>query len=329
MESFDDFTLNFVSISSTFIALYAVLWWCSDHLTSLVDFVVYFCTDYMFYKKGSQSLQEKFGLWAVVTGATDGIGKQYAIELAKKGMNICLISRSETKLIEVANYIEQNHKVITKFIVADFSKGKIIYDKIRTHLDPLDIGILINNVGVMHECPDEFDELSEDSIWEMISVNIGAVTMMTKIIIPKMKLKNRGLVLNVSSGAHCQPMPLAAVYGATKSYTKTFTIALRKELAEYNVKAHLLIPMFVRTKMTDFTTTPKRGNIFFPNAESYVKATINTLGYYSQTCGYWNHNIQYILLNLIPEFVRVFIAHKVNKVFRQQYYNQQKVKQII
>lgn len=108
--------------------------------------------------------------------------------------------------------------------MADFSKGKLIYDKIKMHLDQIDVGILVNNVGVMHNCPNEFDEISENSIWDMISVNIGAVTMMTKIIIPKMKNKNRGLILNVSSGAHCQPMPLTAVYGATKSYTKTFTI---------------------------------------------------------------------------------------------------------
>lgn len=58
------------------------------------------------------------------------------------------------------------------------------------------------------------------------------------------------------------------------------------------MKAHLLIPMFVRTKMTNFSTTSVSGNIFFPNAENYVKASINSLGHYSQTCGYWNHNIQ-------------------------------------
>jgi 17beta-estradiol 17-dehydrogenase / very-long-chain 3-oxoacyl-CoA reductase len=110
------------------------------------------------------------------------------------------------------------------------------------HLNQIDVGILINNVGVMHECPNKFDEISEEAIWDMINVNIGAVTMMTKIIIPRMKHKNRGLILNVSSGAHCQPMPLAAVYGATKSYTKTFTIG---EIELKNSEVIKIIIMFL------------------------------------------------------------------------------------
>lgn len=122
----EEFFQKFASASTKFIAAYAIFWWCTDHLTSLVDFVVNIFFTYLetFIKtRTPQSLQEKYGQWAgknkncrmlqnlliflikVVTGATDGIGKQYAIELAKRGVNICLIARSETKLIEIVNEI--------------------------------------------------------------------------------------------------------------------------------------------------------------------------------------------------------------------------------
>lgn len=59
----------------------------------------------------------------------------------------------------------------------------------------------------------------------------------------------------------------------------------------------MLIPLFVRTNMTHFSTTPETGNMFFPNAETYVHAAIKRLGKYSQTCGYWNHSVQVVIDN--------------------------------
>lgn len=112
----------------------------------------------------------------------------------------------------------------TKIISTDFSKGPEIYENLAKQLNQLDIGILVNNVGRMYEYPNEFDLVSEDLIWDIININIGAVTMMTRITIPRMKVKRRGLIVNISSGSESQPMPLTAVYAATKSYTRNFTL---------------------------------------------------------------------------------------------------------
>lgn len=79
---------------------------------------------------------------AVITGSTDGIGRQYAIQLAARGVNIVLISRTVEKLMAVANEIEQKHQVKTKWIAADFSQGRPIYDKLRRELDGIPVGIL-------------------------------------------------------------------------------------------------------------------------------------------------------------------------------------------
>jgi 17beta-estradiol 17-dehydrogenase / very-long-chain 3-oxoacyl-CoA reductase len=116
------------------------------------------------------------------------------------------------------------HSVKTKYIVADFAEGKEIYDSIRKEIQILDIGILVNNVGMMYEFPNDVDQINENLLWQIINVNVGACTMLSRMVIPQMKLKRRGMIVNISSGSECQPSPLMAVYGATKVYIKNFTL---------------------------------------------------------------------------------------------------------
>ncbi|KAL7027386.1 hypothetical protein ACKWTF_005422 [Chironomus riparius] len=242
-------------------------------------------------------------------------------------MNICLISRTKSKLNGVASEIEKTHKVLTKCIIADFSKGESIYEEINEQLKDIDIGILVNNVGVSSIIPDKFEKMSEQFLWEMINVNIGAVTFMSKLIIPKMKINRRGLILNVSSGGQYTPQPLMAVYVATKCFVRSLTVALNKELSSYNVKAHLLIPSFVRTKAMQFPMICKYGGNIFPDAETYVKGAMITLGKCSHTSGYFYHMIQFTLIDLVPERIRIYFSHIAFKNARQQYLDEQKVKE--
>ena len=112
----------------------------------------------------------------------------------------------------------------TKYIIADFSAGKSIYDDIKKQLIDMDIGVLVNNVGRMYDFPDELDHISEDLLWQIININVGAVTMMSRILIPQMKQNGRGIIVNVSSGSECQPAPLMTVYASSKVYVKNFTL---------------------------------------------------------------------------------------------------------
>lgn len=127
--------------------------------------------------------------------------------------------------------VESLHPVKTKYIVADFGKGKEIYDDIKQQLQLLDVGILINNVGRMYDFPDELDNIPENLLWEIININVGAATMLSRAVIPQMKINRRGIIVNVSSGSEAQPAPMMAVYGATKVYVKNFTLGkLTKEV---------------------------------------------------------------------------------------------------
>ncbi|KAG8542953.1 hypothetical protein GDO81_025748 [Engystomops pustulosus] len=128
---------------------------------------------------------QHYGEWAIVTGATAGIGKEYAEELAKHGMNILLISRSKEKLQEVSDAITKTYGVKTRFIIADFSRER-------------------------------FAKVPEDKVWEIINVNIAAAVMMAHIVLPGMVERKRGAIVNVTSATCCQPVPLMTLYAATK-----------------------------------------------------------------------------------------------------------------
>ncbi|NXY00588.1 HSDL1 protein, partial [Centropus bengalensis] len=161
-------------------------------------------------------LVKQYGKWAVVTGSTDGIGKAYAKELAKRGVNIILISRSKEKLEAVAKSISETYQVETLFVVADFSKGREPYPAIKEALKDKEIGILVNNVGILSPYPNYFTNLSEDMLWDMININIASANMMTHIVLPGMVKKKKGAIVNVSSAACCQPTPMMTTYGASK-----------------------------------------------------------------------------------------------------------------
>ncbi len=92
-----------------------------------------------------------YGGWAVVTGSTDGIGKEYAHAIAKRGMNVVLISRNETKLRAVADEISRSSGVTVKWIVADFTGGRETIAQIELELKKYEVGLLVNNVGVVTE----------------------------------------------------------------------------------------------------------------------------------------------------------------------------------
>lgn len=151
-----------------------------------------------------------------LAGSTDGIGKAYAEELAKRGVNVILVSRSKEKLEAVSRSISETYNVETDFIVADFSKGRELYPAIKEALKDREIGILVNNVGIFYDYTDYFTNLSEDMLWDLIHINIASATMMTHIVLPGMVKKKKGAIVNLSSAVCCHPTPMYTVYGATK-----------------------------------------------------------------------------------------------------------------
>lgn len=271
-------------------------------------------------------LAAKFGPWAVVTGCTDGVGRAYVEELAKRGLNVVLISRSEEKLKRVATDIETKYQVKTRIITVDFSKGQQVFQQIETELKGIHVGILVNNVGKQHVFPTYFGEVPEQELWDIININVGATTLMTKLILPQMVARRQGAIVNVSSSSELQPLPLMTVYAATKIFVKSFSEALRVEYQSEGITIQHLSPFFINTKMNAFSYRLQESSLLVPDAETYAWNAINTLGRVNNTTGYWAHGLQYFFTVIPPMWLRTYIGAFMNQVFRKDYlYNNKSV----
>ena len=178
----------------------------------------------------------------VVTGCSKGIGLCYAHELAKKGMNLVLIARKVELLNKIAEEVRAKYGVQVEVIIADFGHGATIYKDIEEGLANKDIGILVNNVGVAYDRIKYFHEESEEKIWNMINVNIGAMTLMTKMILPKMEEKKKGAIINVASVAAFAPQPIVTMYSATKAYVDFFSRGLSYECSDKGITVQCVCP---------------------------------------------------------------------------------------
>lgn len=245
-----------------------------------------------FFGFGSINLK-KYGSWAVVTGCTDGIGKAYAEKLAKLGLNLVLISRTEEKLKNQAKELQEKYKIETKIIAADFTEQTSIYSEIKRQLNGMDIGVLVNNVGVSYSHPEFFDAFAqnEKTVSDMINCNITSVTKMTAIVLPSMVEKRKGVIINNASASGRIPAPLLTVYSASKAYVDFFSRGLNTEYKSKGIIVQSLCPYFVSTKLSAL-----RKNFMTPGPSEYVSSALSTIGSQPVTNGCLVHNLQVIYL---------------------------------
>ncbi|XP_029556434.1 very-long-chain 3-oxoacyl-CoA reductase isoform X2 [Salmo trutta] len=241
----------------------------------------------------------------IVTGATSGIGKAYANELARRGLDIVLVSRSKDKLHIVAKEIESQHGRQTQIIQTDFTEGHDIYPAIAEALRDLDIGILVNNVGMNYS-----DKLvhfldipnPEQRTTQVINCNILSVTQMTRLVLPRMVARGNGLIINMSSEAGAQPQPMLSLYSATKIFVTYFSRSLNSEYKSQGITVQCVAPFMVSTNMTH--NLPP--NLLLKSASAFAREALNTVGYSSYTSGCVSHALQHIVLSMFfPDWLRL------------------------
>lgn len=162
-----------------------------------------------------------YGSWALVTGPTDGIGKAFAFQLARKGLNLVLVGRNPDKLKDVSDSIKAKYgHTEIKSVVVDFSgdldQGVV---RIKEAIEGLDVGVLINNVGLSYPYARYFHEVDDKLLADLIKVNVEGTTKVTQAVLPGMLQRKRGAIVNIGSGAAIiiPSDPLYAVYAATKA----------------------------------------------------------------------------------------------------------------
>lgn len=194
---------------------------------------------------------------ALVTGASGGIGKAFAEELAARQTNLVLIARSAEKLEEIATQLQQKHNVKVEIIAKDLTDPNAtndVFDLLKAK--GLTIDLLINNAGFGDY--GDFAERDGQRQLNMIQLNITALVDLTHKFLPLMRERRSGSIINVSSIAGFQPMPYLSVYAATKAFVLSFSEALWAENRDYGVRVLVVCP---GPTETDFFTEAK-----FPTA---------------------------------------------------------------
>lgn len=175
---------------------------------------------------------------ALITGASSGIGAEYARRFAAQGYDLIVAARRVERMHELADQLAKTHGTKTTVIAADLSKPGAA-EQLASQID-VEIDALVNNSGFGHIGP--FADENLHSIGDEISVNITALTQLSRIYLPRMLARGSGIIINIASTAAYQPIPNMAVYGATKSYVLSFTEALWGEAQGTGVKVLAVSP---------------------------------------------------------------------------------------
>jgi short-subunit dehydrogenase len=183
----------------------------------------------------------------LITGASAGIGSEFARQMAERGYNVTLAARRIERLTELATELEEKHNVRAIAVacdVTDATQRQELLGAIEARGDHVEI--LINNAGIGTEAK-FLDDSTEDQLAQ-IEVNVVALTALTHMVLPAMVEKSSGAILNVASTAAFQPIPRQAVYAATKAYVLSLSQGLYQELKGTGVGVTVLCPGPTRTE---------------------------------------------------------------------------------
>ncbi|CAD8083438.1 unnamed protein product [Paramecium primaurelia] len=246
---------------------------------------------------------QKYGIgsWILITGASDGIGKQLAIQFSQKGFKIILVARNRQKLEAVAKQLTTESHII----VSDFSQStdKNIFDQIMDKVGERDVSVLVNNVGV--DVLNKFHLLSDEEIYNTITVNCFPITMLCKRFIPRFLKRNqyKSAIVNVTSLAGKFPTPYFNVYSATKAFGEFLTTTINAEYPELEVFS--LSPGEVSTNMTQ----NRPPSFLTISASDCANGLLKRMG--SNTSGHWNHEIQAEFQKIVPSCFYNFVLIKI------------------
>jgi uncharacterized protein len=190
--------------------------------------------------------------WALVTGASSGIGRQLAIELAKAGYASILLARRESQLMELKSEISEKfgiNSLVLPLDLADSDSVEKVVSFIRLH--DVEVSVLINNAGFGDHAP--FEDADIRKLTSMIDLNCTKLVELTHAMIPLMP-KN-SYIMNVASLAGFMPGPLMSVYYASKAFVLSFSQALHTELLPLNISSSALCPGPVHTEFGKVAST--------------------------------------------------------------------------
>lgn len=208
-----------------------------------------------FGRGGNPLLDQYAERWALVTGASSGIGAEFARLLAARGMHLVLVARRTDRLNELAAELHTRHRARCEVIASDLSDPRepaALFEQVAQK--GITVELLVNNAGFA--VVGEVDKTDSDRIEQMLRLNVMTVTELTYRFLPGMLARGHGAILNVSSVAAFQPVAYMAAYAASKSYILSFTEALWAEVRDRGVSLMAVCPGTTRTELFEVAGVP-------------------------------------------------------------------------
>jgi short-subunit dehydrogenase len=216
--------------------------------------------------------------FALVTGASQGLGRVFAHALAARKQNVILVARSRDKLENLANELKRSQSVfaeVLEFDLASPSAGPRLAQQL--HDRNLQVNLLVNNAGF--GVRGEFRSITLRRQMEMLSLNNAAVVELTYSLLPSLMEHPQAGIINVSSTAGFQPIPYASLYAATKSFLTSFSLGLQEELRSSRVSVVTLCPG--RILANGHSGEAKNGNrkfgFVYQSSEDVVREALDSL----------------------------------------------------
>lgn len=239
------------------------------------------------------------GRWGLITGASSGIGEEFARQLAERGMNLILAARREDRLRLLGDDLTRSHGVQIEIISVDLlAEGEPagLVRKIEGLGHRLEL--LVNNAGF--GLMTRLDQTNPAEVQRMLELNVTALTALTYAMLPGMLERQSGAVVNIASLAAFQPVVYMPAYGATKSYVLHFSESLWAEARAKNVLVMAVCPGFTKTEFFDVAGMKGWYTKFAQTTNEVVAASIKSLRRRRPfvVCGWLNW-----LTSLLPRFI--------------------------
>lgn len=266
-----------------------------------------------------RKFSERYGPWALVVGAAEGLGQAWSVSLANRGLNLIMVDNQEEKLIELAHRLSEEKKIKTRVVSADLELEDTPADIVR-ELDSVDCRFLVYNAAYSRVKP--FLASTAEELDRYISVNCRTQLLLVHAFAQYLvDRKNKGGILLMSSLAGLIGMQLVAPYAASKAYTWNLAEALSYDLEEKGIDVMACIAGAISTPA--YLATQPRYGIFRPSVLSPAYVTESALTRFGKTIrfipGFSNKLNYFILTRLMP---RSWASRLANKTMAKMYPNQ-------
>jgi hypothetical protein len=251
------------------------------------------------------SMKDRYGDWALITGASSGIGTEFARALARDGVSCVLSARREDRLKELAAELEQNFGIKTKVIVADLADTDGA-ERLAKAVADIDVDILVNNAGFGYA--GRFDKQETERLKSMVQVNCVAPVVLTSVLMAKMKARNRGAIIFTGSIAGHQPVPLHGLYSATKAFDLFLGESLWAELRDQGIDVITLEP---GPTESEFTAVAGEDRDVGEPASNVVEVCLDSLGSQPSVVSGWFNWLRACTARLVPRSTTALIAQEV------------------